>query len=210
MKLYDAPVAPSPRRVRVFMAEKGIDVPRETIDLRALEQLGEAYRAINPRCTVPALLLDSGELIDESAAICRFLEALHPDPPLFGTRPEAIGLIESWTRRIEGEGYAAVAYVLRNGNPRFAGRAIPGGWDDMVQIPELVTRGTRMWAAFLDMLDARLDGRQWIVGDAISFADITALVALDFAAAAQLDGPATRLNIARWHGVMAARPSAAA
>lgn len=210
MKLYDAAFAPSPRRVRIFLAEKGIEVPREIVDLRAMEQLGEAFRAVNPRCMVPALVLDSGDVIDESASICRYLECLHPEPPLFGETPEAIGLIDAWTRRIESEGYAAVVYVLRNGNPRFAGRATPGGWDDMPQIPALVDRGQRMWSAFLEMLDARLATREWIVGEQYSFADLTALVALDFAKAAALDGPSARPNVARWHAIVTARPSAAA
>ena len=111
MKLYDAPWAPSPRRVRIFLAEKGIEVPCEAIDLRSGEHLGDAYLRINPRGALPALELDDGEVLCESAAICRYFEALHPQPPLFGTTPIEIGRIESWTRRIEGDGYAAAVYV---------------------------------------------------------------------------------------------------
>ncbi len=113
MRLYDAEWAPSPRRVRIFLAEKGIDVPREAIDLRQGDQLREPYLKVNPRGQVPALVLEDGEILCESAAICRYLEALHPEPALFGTTPLAIGRIESWTRRIEGDGYAAAVLALR-------------------------------------------------------------------------------------------------
>lgn len=210
MKLYDAEWAPSPRRVRVYLAEKNIAVTRVAIDLRANEQLGDDYLAINPRGIVPALELDDGEMITESAAICRFFEALHPDPPLFGMRPVEVARVESWTRRIEAEGYAAAVYALRNTRPAFAGRAIPGQWPEMAQLPELAMRAQVMWAGFVDALDARLATSEWIAGERYSFADITALVTIDFARAAKLTLPEEATHVRRWHEAVSARASAGA
>lgn len=210
MKLYDAPWAPSPRRVRIFLAEKGIEVPREAVDLRSGEQLGDAYLCINPRGAVPALELDNGEVLCESAAICRYFEALHPQPPLFGTTPIEIGRVESWTRRIEGDGYAAVVYVLRNTAPAFKDRAIPNAGLAVEQIPELAARGALMWEGFTRALDQRLATSEWIAGTQYSFADITALVTIDFARAAKLAIPERLVHLGRWHVEASARPSAGA
>ncbi|WP_242097610.1 glutathione S-transferase N-terminal domain-containing protein [Sphingomonas sp. CROZ-RG-20F-R02-07] len=210
MKLYDAAWAPSPRRVRIVLAEKDIAVPRIAIDLRAGEQLGQAYLAINPRGTVPALLLDDGELIADSVAICRYFEALQPAPPMFGTTPRDVAAIEGWTRRVEQEGYAAAVYAFRNGNPAFEGRAIPGKWPPIARLPELAARAGVMWAAFVDALDAHLADREWIATDRYTFADVSALVAIDFARAARLMVPDAAANLRRWHAAASARPSAAA
>ena len=208
MKLYDAAWAPSPRKVRIYLAEKAVGIERVTIDLKADEQLGDAYLAINPRGTVPALLLDDGTVIDDSVAICRLIEALHPDPPLFGRAPREIGLIEAWTRRIEAEGYAAIVYAFRNAAPHFAGRALSGKWPEMPQIPALVERGRAMWDCFTEALDTRLAESEWVAGDAYSFADIVALVGVDFARAARLPPAIERPHVARWHAAASARPSA--
>ena len=210
MKLYDAAWAPSPRRVRIFLAETGIDVERVTVDLRAGEQLGEAYLAVNPRGTVPALVLDDGEVLTESAAICHYLEALHRAPPLFGADPPEIGRIEEWTRRIESEGYAAAVYAWRNTRPGFAGRALPGQWPEVEQLPGLAERARVMWARFVAALEHQLGSRVWIVGERYSFADVSALVTIDFARAAGLAVPDGCAGLARWHAAATARPSAAA
>ena len=210
MKLYDADWAPSPRRVRVYLAEKGIEVERVSVDLRSGEQLADPYLAINPRGAVPALELDSSEVICESAAICRYFEALHPTPPLFGTTALEIARIESWTRRIESDGYAAAVYVFRNRSPAFAGRGAAGKWPTMPQIPELAARGLVMWDAFVEALEGRLADREWIAGDGYSFADISALITVDFARAAKLTLPDPAPNLTRWYAAASARPSAAA
>lgn len=210
MKLYDAAWAPSPRRVRIYLAEKAIQVERVPIDLATGEHLGEAYRALVPRGVVPALELDDGEVIVESSAICRFFEVLHPEPPLFGVRPVEVARIEGWTRRIEAEGYAAAAYALRNGVPAFAGRGLPGHWPEVAQIPALVDRARVMWAGFAAALDRQLSQNEWVAGDRYSFADITALVTIDFARRARLTLPEGAEHIARWYGIVAARPSAEA
>lgn len=210
MKLYDADRAPSPRRVRIYLAEKAISVERVTVDLRAGEHLHPAFLAINPRGTVPALRLDDGEVIGDSTAICRFFEALHPDPPLFGARPVEIARVTAWTRRVEAEGYAAAVYALRNIATGFAGRAEAGHWPRLEQIPALAERGRVMWAHFVATLDARLGESEWLAGDRFSFADITAFVTVDFARAAKLTVGEDAANLRRWYDAMGARPSAAA
>ena len=210
MLLYDADWAPSPRRVRVFLAEKDVAIERRRIDLSAGEQLGEAFRAINPRGMVPTLVVPGEEPITESAAICRYIEALHPEPPLMGRTPIEIARTEQWTRMVEAEGYAAAVYALRNTRPAFADRGVPGP-EAAPQIPELAERATIMWAGFVALLDARLaQGREWIAGDRYGFADITALVTIDFARAARLVVPEGCTAIGAWHARASARPSAAA
>ena len=210
MRLYDAVWAPSPRRVRIFLSEKGVAIERVTIDLRADEQSGEAYRRINPRGVVPALELDDGEVITESSAICRYVETLHPEPALFGADARDIARIEAWTRRIEAEGYAGAVYVLRNTRDAFRDRGVPGAGPPTPQIPALAERGKVLWDAFVVTLDAWLGGREWIASGMYSFADITALVAVDFARAAKLLVPEDAVNLRRWHAAATARPSAAA
>ena len=195
MRLYDATWAPSPRRVRIFLAEKQIEIERVVIDLRQDEHLGAAYLAINPQGTVPALVLDDGEAIGDSVAICRYLEALHPARPLFGTDPATIARIEAWTRTIESQGYAAAVYALRNSAPGFADRGAAGRWPPIPQIPALADRARTLWAGFVETLDARLRDEEWMAGARYSFADIMALTTVDFA---------------RWHAAASARPSAAA
>jgi glutathione S-transferase len=210
MKLYDAEWAPSPRRVRIYLAEKGIEVERVIVDLRKGEQLHDTYLEINPRGAVPALELDDGEVICESAAICRYFESLHPEPSLFGRTPIEIARIESWTRRIENDGYTAAVYAFRNSGEMFRNRGAPGKWPPIPQIPELATRGAIMWKAFVEGLDSRLAETEWIAGVEYSFADITALVAIDFARAAGLSVSDACGNIARWHKAASSRPSASA
>jgi len=210
VKLYDAVWAPSPRRVRIYLAEKGIEVERVMVDLRKDEHLGDAYLAINPRGAVPALELDDGEVICESTAICRYFEALHPEPSLFGTTPIEIARIESWTRRIENDGYAGAVNALRNSHPAFKDRAIPGRAPALSQIPELAARGVVMWSGFVDALDAHLARQEWIAGDSYSFADITALVAIDFARAAKLVPGEKHQHIRDWYDAASKRPSAQA
>ena len=210
MKLYDAVWAPSPRRVRVFLAEKGIEIDRVVIDLRKDEQLGDAYLAVNPKGTVPALVLDDGEVIGDSVAICRYLEALHPLPPLFGRTPAEIARIEGWARIVESQGYAAAVYVLRNTAPTFADRGTAGKWPPVPQIAALADRARTMWSGFMDTLEAQLREREWVAGDGYSFADVMALTTIDFARAAKLPVPEDAVGIARWHAAASARPSAGA
>lgn len=211
MKLYDAVWAPNPRRVRMFLAEKGVTLPTERVDLGTGAHLTPEFRAINPRGTVPVLVLDDGEALTDSVAICRYIEGLHPAPSLFGDDPLDSARVELWTRKVEQEGYAAIVYAFRNRSKFMVDRALPGFWPvAMPQIPELIARGEAMWGCFRDMLEARLAGRDWIATDRFSFADLTAFVALDFAVATRLASGDWPPAIAAWHARVAARPSAAA
>lgn len=210
MKLFDGRGAPSPRKVRIFLAEKGIEVERIVLDLRQDEQLQPAYLALNPRGTVPALVLDDGTVIDESSAICRYFEALHPEPNLFGRDAVEIGLIDAWTRRIETDCYAAIVNVFRNSVPVFRDRGISGKWPPLPQIPELVTRGRIMFNSFAEAADSRLGKSAFIACDRYSFADITLQIALDFAKFAGIIPGENLVNLARWRSETAQRESASA
>lgn len=210
MKLYDAVWAPNPRRVRMFLAEKGLEIERRMVDLTSGENLREPFLTLNARGTVPVLELDSGECIADSVAICRYLEALHPDPPLFGREPAEIGSIEAWTRRIESEGYAGVVYAFRNRNKHMTDRALSGHWPPVPQLPELVMRGQNMWRWFIERLDAHLSDREWIATETYSFADVTALMTVDFAIATRLSDGNLPPALAAWHARASARPSATA
>jgi glutathione S-transferase len=209
MKLFDAGWAPSPRRVRIYLAEKGISVETEVVDLRGGAHYQPPYCDLNPRRQLPSLLLDDGTLIDDSVAICRYFEALHPDPPLFGHDAREIGLVEAWIRRIESDCYAAIVYAFRNRSPAFVDQGVPG-FPGTPQIAELIDRGNRMWPVFVDALDVHLAANAWLAGEHFSFADIAAMVAIDFAVATRMPTPLDRPSISRWHEAAAARPSARA
>lgn len=207
MLFYDCSTAPSPRRVRMFIAEKGIDIPVRQVDLQSGEHLQPEFRAKNPDCTVPALELDDGSVIGESLAICSYLEETHPEPPLMGRTPLERAEVLMWNARIEHQGMAGVAESFRNHSRGFVGHALTGT-ESFDQIPELVPRGRRIAELFMDMLDGHLEGRDFIVGDAITMADITALITVDFAAWIKLPVPEACKNLRRWHAAMSARPSA--
>lgn len=210
MKLYDAAWAPNPRRVRMYLAEKGIEIERRMVDLAAAENLQEPFLSLNPRGTVPVLELDDGDCIADSVAICRYLEALHPDPPLFGRDPRDIARIEYWTRKIEAEGFAGVAYAFRNRSKSMTNRALSGHWPPVPQLPELVMRGQNMWGWFVELLDDHLEGRDWIATDSYSFADLTALMTIDFAKATRLSDGVFPPALGAWYARVSARPSAEA
>ncbi len=204
--LYDCATAPSPRRARILLAEKG--VPHETVqvDLRAAEQMGEAYRRINPQCTVPALRTDEGVMLTDNAAIAAWLEAHCPQPPLLGSTALEKAEIASWQWRIEFEGLLAIAECLRNSSPGMANRALPGPVD-YPQIPELVQRGLARVQQFFAVLDERLRGREFIAAGQFSIADITAVVAVDFARIVKVRPGEQHPELVRWRAAMAQRPS---
>ena len=204
--LYDCATAPSPRRARILLAEKGIAHATVQVDLRHGEQLGEAFRRINPQCTVPALQTDEGAVLTDNAAITAYLEALHPEPALLGRTPLEKAEVASWNWRIEFEGFLAIAEALRNGSPAMANRALPGP-KDYAQIPELAQRGLARAQDFFGALDARLQGREFIAGDRFSVADITAVVAVDFARVVKLKPGEQHPHLQRWRAAMALRPS---
>ncbi len=209
MKLYDYQPAPSPRRVRIYLAEKDLAIPTVQVDLAQRQQFESGFAKKNPSYTVPALELDDGTVISESMAICRYLEALYPDPPLFGTDARSQGLVEMWIRIIEYNGLAAVADMLRNSSQHFADRGLTGAPGGIAQIPALVERGQATLARFFERLDQRLEGREFIAGS-FSVADITALVVVDFARWVKQKPAESLDNLAAWHERVAARPSATA
>lgn len=209
MKFYDCQPAPSPRRVRIFLAEKAIELPVVQVDLGAGEHRGEAYRAINPDCTVPALQLDDGTVLTESFAICQYLESVYPDPPLMGRDGRERALVTMWNAKVEAEGLAALAEAFRNRSKGFVDRALTG-IENFAQIPELVPRGRRRAELFLEKLERVLTEHEYLVGDAYTVADITALVAVDFAKWIKLEIPETAGNLRRWYETVSARPSAKA
>jgi glutathione S-transferase len=208
MKLYDFAHAPSPRRVRIFLAEKGITVPRVAVDLVKKEQFSPEYRRVNPDCTLPALELDDGTLLCESVAICRYFEEIHPDPPLFGRDAKGKAIVEMWNRRAELQGYLRVADVLRNEEPRFTDRALPGVEGGVPQIAALAERGRQALQRFYARLDAELAMREFVAGPDFTIADITAFVTVDFAARVKFALPPEFAHLGRWHRAVSTRPSA--
>lgn len=206
MTFYDCATAPSPRRARILFAEKGIAHETVQVDLRGGEQMGEAFRRINPQCTVPALRTEEGAVLTDNAAITAYLEALRPDPPLLGRTPLEKAEIASWNWRVEFDGLLAVAEGLRNGSPALANRALPGP-RNYAQIPELAQRGVARTQDFFATLEERLQGREFIATDRLSVADITAVVAVDFARVLKVKPGEQHPNLQRWRAAMAQRPS---
>ncbi|MGB7406333.1 MAG: glutathione S-transferase family protein [Pacificimonas sp.] len=210
MKLYNMHQATNPKRVRIFLSEKGIEVPMVDIDIAAGENREADYLAVNPRGTLPALVLDDGTVIDESIAICRWFEAQHPEPPLFGTTPLQIARIEQWQRRVELDGFFNVASVFRNTAPHFANRAAPGSSPDTKQIPELAERGMALLPGFFRMVDDQLAENEYIAGEMLSVADITLFCTIGFARWVKVGIPDDSPNLKRWNEAFLARPSAKA
>jgi len=209
MKLYDYTRAPNPRRVRIFAAEKGIELEKVEVDLGTAQQLQDDYKAINPRVSVPALELDDGTVICESVAICRYLDEIQPEPPLFGTGALEKAMVEMWHRRVELEGLGPISEAVRNSVVFFAGRAIAGP-HDFEQIPELAERAMQRTDIFYDMLDARLAESPFVAGEHFTIADISALCGIDFARVIKKRVGDDRPNLQRWHEIVSARPSAKA
>ena len=203
MKLYDGGRAPNPRRVRIFLAEKGISVLTEQVDLGKLEQRSEAYTAINPMQRVPALVLDDGTVIAESIAICRYFEALHPEPRLFGRGALDEALVEMWNRRAEIHLFMPVSMVFQHLHPAMKIMVDPQvlAWGEANK-PRITE--------FLRLLDRELKDRPFVAGKNYSVADITALCAVDFMRVSKLDVPDELVNVRRWHDAVSSRPSAKA
>jgi glutathione S-transferase len=203
MKLYlDAGRAPNPRRVRIFLAEKGVSLPVEAVDLGAQAHKTPAFRAVNPLARLPALMLDDGTVIAESIAICRYIEALHPAPPLFGEGALEQAMVEMWQRRVEFHLLAVVSNVFRHLHPAMAPLEVPqvAAWGEANKPRAL---------EFLALLDAELGRRPYVAGERFSVADITAVVAVDFMKPARLAVPDGLAHLLRWHAEVSARPSVA-
>ncbi len=204
--LYDCATAPSPRRARIFLAEKGVPFETVQVDLRNAEQMGDAFRQINPQCTVPALRTEEGSLLSDNAAIAAYLEARYPEPPLLGRSPQDKAEIASWQWRVEFEGLLAIADAFRNSSPAMVNRALPGPVD-YPQIPELAQRGSARVLAFFAALNMQLQDNAFIAAQQFSVADITAVVAVDFARVIRLKPDERFPHLLRWRAAMAQRPA---
>lgn len=206
MIFYDCSTAPSPRRARILLHEKQAPHEVVNIDLMQGEQLGDAFKLINPSCTVPALKLDDGTVLTENSGIAAYLESAFPNPTMLGKTDIEKGLIASWNSKIEFDGLYAVAEALRNSSPMMKGRAITGA-TNYEQIPELAARGLARLNAFFDRLNEHLEGREFIATDEFSYADITAVVGIDFARIVKVQAKPEHTNLIRWRTNLAERPS---
>ena len=202
MKLYDGGRAPNPRRVTVFLKEKGIEVERIPVDMGAMGHRSADVTAKNPLQRLPVLELDDGTVICESVAICRYFEELHPDPPLFGIDARDKAIVEMWNRRAELLYLGAVAAAFRHLHPAMASWEVP-------QVPEWGEVNKPKALDFLAFLDRELADRDFIAGPRFTIADITALIAFDFMKPAKISCPPELENVLRWHKAVSARPNAA-
>ncbi len=202
MKLHENASAPNPRRVRIFLAEKGITIPVVQVDIAKQENRGPDFRAKNPLGQVPVLELDDGTFISESVAICRYFEEVQPEPPLFGAGARERALVEMWQRRAELELTQQVFFCFQNTHEFFKGR--------LPQVPEYGEVARKRAEAALALLDGVLAERQFLAGERFTIADITALVGLDFGRVVKIRPAPEHKHVARWHAEVSARPSAKA
>ena len=203
MRLYNSNLAPNPRRVRIFLAEKGVAIPTVDVDLARMEHKSEAFSALNPFQRIPALELDDGTVIAESVAICRYIEELHPDPPLFGVGALERAMVEMWQRRLELSLLLPIVQAFRHSHPAMKAMETP-------QIEEWAEANKPRALDAMARVDEALGERPFIAGERFSIADITGLVALDFAKAARIAIPEELARLRRWRDALAARPSAKA
>jgi len=203
MKLYDSVRAPNPRRVRIFLREKGIEIPTVTVDLAAFEHREAAFAQVNPLRRTPALELDDGTVVTESVAICRYFEEIHPHPVLFGRTPLEKALVEMWNRRAELELFVPITHTFRHGHPGMAKHEVP-------QISEWADANRSKILEGLALLNEQLSKTLFLAGDAFSIADITALCAIDFMKPTKTKVPDEMMSLLRWHQEGSSRPSALA
>ncbi|WP_420409753.1 glutathione S-transferase [Hoeflea sp.] len=201
MKLYDGGRAPNPRRVTVFVAEKGIEIERVPVDMGQMGHKSEEVTSLNPLQRLPVLVLDDGTALSESVAICRYLEELYPDPPLLGVDARDRAIVEMWNRRVEHHLLASVAAAFRHTHPAMKEWEVP-------QVPEWGEANKPKAIAFLELLDRELANREFVAGERFTIADITALISMDFMKPARIDKPAHLENVMRWYEAVSARPSA--
>ena len=207
MILYDVKTSPSPRRVRIFLAEKELEIEVVQVNTAEGEHLKEDFLKINPWATVPVLKLDDGTCISEAIACCRYLEENYPNPPLMGVNPSEKAIISMWEHRMEWDGFLAVAEFLRNTVERLKNRGLTGTLN-FDQIPALAERGKKRIGHFHDFLDERLSESEFVATDKYSIADITAQVSIDFAQKAGIPIPENKKNILRWYSNVNLRESA--
>lgn len=203
MKLYDGGRAPNPRRVTVFLAEKGIEVEKVPVDMGQLGHKSEEVTRLNPLQRLPVLVLDDGTAISESVAICRYFEELHPEPPLMGTDARDKAIVEMWNRRLELIFLGAVANAFRHTHPAMQ------EWEKP-QLAEWGEINRPKALAFLELLDKELADREFIAGDRFTIADITGMIGFEFMKPARIERPEHLANVMRWYQAVSSRPSAKA
>lgn len=207
MKLYDWQLAPNPRRVRMFLAEKGVEIEMEQAAGPRDMDLAPWFLELSPRRRVPLLVLDDGTQIGEAVAICRYFDADHPEPNLFGRNGREMALIEMWERESEINCLQAGGEHVRNSHPAFEGRALPGYSVPTPQIAELAERGKMRYYAYLDLAEQQLAGNKYLAGEHFSMADITAFCAVDFWQKFRLPTGDGHTAVKRWFETVATRPS---
>ena len=205
MKLFDCGMAPNPRRARIFIKEKNLDIETQEVSIIDGENLEPEYIKINPWGTLPALQLDDGTVITEATSIFRYIETLYPEPNLLGENPIEAATIESWERFSEMQGMQAVGEYFRNSNELFKNRAMPG-YAGVSTIPELVTRGKARVAWFYQQLESRLATEEYLAGERYTASDITALCAVDFGIRVGLTVPDDCIHTKNWHSKVSHRP----
>ena len=199
--------APSAQRVQVYLAEKGLEVPTEQVNVREGALFVEPFMSMNPFHCVPFMVLDDGTVIAESMSICSYLEELHPEPALFGRTPEERAVIDMWLRRFELDGFIPLLHALRNHVATFAGRVVPGTRSDLPQSPAMVARGKEMMEVFLDRVEPHMASNEFIAGSEFTVADITAFFTLRMAYALEMDINASWPSVAAWFAKVSARPA---
>lgn len=210
MKLYDMKLSPNCRRVRIFLAEKGLTIEtEECFDAERACLKTDYISRYSPRL-VPMLELDDGTQIGESTAICRYMERLHPIPALWGRTALEEAMVEMWQQKVHCDGELGVEESFRNAFPPFAGRGLPGTAETVAQIPELIERGRARYGRFVRMLDHQLERNPFVAGQQFSMPDISALCAIDFARFTGLELPSELKHVARWYEAVSKRPSAQA
>ncbi|CUH50110.1 glutathione S-transferase family protein [Ruegeria atlantica] len=207
MLFYDCSTAPNPRRARMFIAEKGLDIETREISIGKGEQLSDDFRAVNPNATVPVLVTDEGSTLTENLGIAAYFEARFPEPPLMGRTPDEKGQVLMWNSIVEQQGGMPVAEALRNTHPAFADRAIPGPVNHP-QIPELAQRGSTRVDHFFSLLEQRLSESAFIAGSDFTLADISTFVFVDFARVIKKRIPQENTATLAWFDKVASRPSA--
>lgn len=201
MKLYTFDPAPNPRRVSLMLKHKGIDIDSEQVDLMKGEQMSGEYSKINPLCTVPALQLDNGDTLCDAIAISLYIDDQFPEKSVFGANALERAKIVAWCQRLYVDGLAAVAEVLRNTNPAFKDRALPGPVA-VPQIAELEDRGNLRITAFYQTMEKELQNRQYLVGESLSQADIDLYAVLGFCNWVKRDIPEDCPVLRAWFDTM--------
>jgi glutathione S-transferase len=207
MKIYDWHIAPNPRRLHIYLAEKGLSIPLVEVGGENL-LLKPEYVAKYPHAMVPMLELEDGTLIGEAMAICRYFEELHPNPPLIGTDAKDKAIVEMWEKRANEEGMLAASELFRNTHPAFADRGLPGSAQPIRQLPELIERAKARLSRFYRKFDAQLASNEFVAGPRYTVADATTLCAVDFGKWTDYQIPADCRHMQRWYDAVSARPSA--